>query len=66
MGISGSNPGFSYLSDLSTSFLPLWRWCLNISLHTKVAMLSDAALAGTPAEHQALPFAQPAQTLLSF
>lgn len=29
-------------------------------------MLSDAALADTPAEHQALPFAQAAQTLVSF
>lgn len=29
-------------------------------------MLSDAAFADTPAEHQALPFAQAAQTLVSF
>lgn len=51
MGSSGSNPGFLIYLIFPYPSLPLWRWCLNISLHTKVVMLSDAAFADTPAEH---------------
>lgn len=55
MGGSGSNPGFLIYLIFPDPSLPLWWWCLNISLHTKVVMLSDAALADTPAEHQTCP-----------